>query len=91
MTAVYGQPITIGIEELASSWELYPNPAANKVTIKTEQEGVLYAFDINGKLLYDAPIGNTSEIDVAQWDNGTYVFVIVTLEGVARKKMIVVH
>lgn len=77
---VYLSPL--GVEEHPSktSFNLYPNPTTNFVTVEVEDEDMVQnhepvmVFDIFGKLLYRKPLSSTREqIDLSSYAPGVYV------------------
>ncbi len=70
-----------GIIEFANvvndGYELYPNPAANELTIKTElkagDKGKLEIRDITGRKIYEAELTEETKVNVSNFANGTYI------------------
>jgi hypothetical protein len=88
LTAVFQS--TINVEELVvGSVELFPNPARERVTIRTE--GMIeqvFITDITGRMVYSADV-NESELtlNTGNFNTGIYLVRIHTAEGVVVKKM----
>lgn len=79
-------PVTINEEE--QSYEIYPNPAAEKLVVTVNQPSIkaVVIRDLNGKLIHTASLHrNRIEIDVRNWAKGTYVVQI----GTNTEKLIV--
>ena len=78
-----------GIEELSSSFLLYPNPVNDKLHIETEikiEEAVV--FDVFGRLQTTDNGQQTSSIDVSGLNSGAYFVMIKTNEGVVMKRFV---
>ncbi|SFN85936.1 Por secretion system C-terminal sorting domain-containing protein [Paenimyroides ummariense] len=80
-------------EQLAQSFNLYPNPATNVINI-TNSENIsvkqVEIYDITGKLINSQNFNNETEIqlNIENLTSGTYLLHLHTNEGVAVKKMI---
>jgi len=74
------------------TFEIYPNPANNQITVITandNQQNLLSVFNINGKVLIIKHIEkNTTEIDVSTLPSGVYFVKIVNNTGVDIGKFI---
>jgi len=86
--------ITLSIsEQLAQSFNLYPNPATNIVNI-TNNENIsikqVEIYDVTGKLINTQNFNNETEIqlNVETLTSGTYMLHLQTNEGTAIKKLI---
>lgn len=81
------------IEQLATKFNLYPNPATNVVNI-TNAENMLVnqvtVYDITGKQLNVQKFNNQTEIqlNVENLASGTYMLHLQTNEGLAVKKLV---
>jgi hypothetical protein len=57
--------------------EIYPNPATNEITLKTEMKaadkGMIVLRDITGRKLYEGELNPETKVDVSNFANGTYV------------------
>ncbi|MBL7897329.1 MAG: T9SS type A sorting domain-containing protein [Crocinitomicaceae bacterium] len=75
-----------GIEEF-TSFSLYPNPAANYVTLNVAPNAVVRVYDMQGKLILE----NVGEnmIDVSNYNNGIYQVVVIENGTVSSQKLIV--
>jgi len=80
-------------EQLASKFNMYPNPATNVVNI-TNNENMLVnqvtVYDISGKQLSTQSFNNQTEIqlNVDNLARGTYLLYLQTIEGIAVKKLV---
>lgn len=78
------KPITVGITETndAASWEVFPNPARDKLYIKTHQSETfdeIKIFDFSGKLIkQESQNFGASAIDVSELAPGLYFLSIYT-------------
>jgi len=99
ITFVSGTSI-VETQSLASSVQVYPNPAQNELTIENGETefGVsqlriesVAIFDICGKLLnnYQLSNGNSqSKIDISHLANGIYLIKVKTAQGETVKKIV---
>jgi hypothetical protein len=80
------------IKYLNNSNNIFPNPANSIFNISAEGFGVLNAFDLKGRLIFEKEfMGNTS-IMVNSWENGVYIILIKMHNGnTVRKKLIIQH
>lgn len=55
--------------------QVAPNPATDeiRVTVPTQQDGVLKVYDITGREVYTNTISHTTTIPVQVWNNGLFV------------------
>ena len=80
-------------EQLATKFNMYPNPATNVVNI-TNNENMLVnqvtVYDITGKQLSAQSFNNQTEIqlNVENLASGTYMLHLQTEEGIAVKKLV---
>lgn len=70
----------------AFSFDLYPNPATNVVTVETDADAIVSILDLNGREVIRT---NESTIDVSAFAKGTYFVRLTTQEGTAVRKLIV--
>nr|WP_321222943.1 T9SS type A sorting domain-containing protein [uncultured Psychroserpens sp.] len=86
---------TLSVDEFAlETFELYPNPAKNNVTINWDKSDLVSVriFDALGKLMYFTKNINISEptaIDVSNYSTGLYFVKINNLQGSVTKKLII--
>ncbi|MFD2916348.1 T9SS type A sorting domain-containing protein [Psychroserpens luteus] len=86
---------TLSVNEFAlESFELYPNPAKNNVTINWNKSDLVSVriYDALGKLMYFTKNINISEpttIDVSNYSTGLYFVKINNLQGSVTKKLII--
>lgn len=76
----------VGVNEIAASEnqvQLFPNPAADKITIAgVADASYLVIFDENGKLVEQNKIKkNNTTINVSSYNNGIYFYTIIPLNG----------
>jgi hypothetical protein len=71
---------------------LFPNPASNLVNISIERDfndATLKVFDATGRLILDKTLNSRTEIvEINEWANGVYSFVI-TLDGQVLSKLLI--
>lgn len=92
-SAKIGYEIT-GIAQVKNeiSWQLYPNPAQNSITIKsTENIEGLVIYNVLGAKLYVAnEVRKSTEIlDVSNFPNGVYIAQIETAAGIGQKRFVI--
>ncbi len=85
-----GEPTDEAIGELSSSFNIYPNPANDKLYIETEIEiEEVAVYDVYGRQqMLSAVSGQISVIDVANLNSGVYFVKIVTNEGDVVKRFV---
>lgn len=65
-------------------FEIYPNPAIEKISIKnnTKQANIsLEIYSSNGQKILQTQLKNKTEIDVSEWNNGLYFAKIISIDG----------
>ncbi len=94
---------TVGINELEKlKFEIYPNPAKEKLTIETEQtkeEITLWVVDVTGRVVLTSPLApllqergtNSFSIDVSGFASGVYLLQLVSENSVVNKKIVIQH
>lgn len=74
--------------------KLYPNPATNFVTIENSlsEPATFTLYDTQGRAFYSLPLIKESEaeIEVVDWDNGTYFYSIVIESGARQTGKLIV-
>ena len=90
---VYLSPLGVQDHPSKASFNLYPNPTTNFVTLEVEDEKMVQnhepvmVFDIFGKLLYKKPLTSTREqIDMSSYASGVYVVKVGQNVGKVIKK-----
>ena len=69
--------------------QVYPNPANDKVTIITNEMGLMKIMDINGRVIKSNNIENGKEIiDISEITGGVYSIQIMTDKGMTVKILI---
>ena len=80
---------TEGIEELSSSFNIYPNPVSERLYIETEVEvEEVVVYDAFGRQQSTVNGQQSSYIDVANLNSGVYFVVIKTNEGTVVKRFV---
>ena len=79
-----------GVEEFASSFNIYPNPVSDKIYIETEVEiEEVSIFDIYGRRQELSAVScQPSAIDVSNLNSGIYFVKVVTSEGEVVKRIL---
>jgi len=83
-------------ESAIANISFYPNPASTEVKVDFGSESInaeLVLFDMTGKRIYSSVLNDvsTSSVDVSRLENGSYWFVIATVDGQIRQKIVVLH
>jgi hypothetical protein len=87
---------TVSIKEIKNNSSIiltiYPNPAQNNFTIKTNtnEKQNLQVFDVNDKLVLTQTINGTTNIDASTLAQGVYNVSLTSNEGVVNKRLVVV-
>ena len=73
---------------------VYPNPASTGFQVGlsgTLSASTINVYDVNGKLVLSQPINNKTSIDASNLNEGVYNISIITTEGVANKRLVIVR
>ena len=79
---------TLGSDQNFESGKLvlYPNPAANKIFISSENIQKVEIYNLLGMLIKS--VNNSTEIDIVDLTAGTYIFKVTTDQGTSINKII---
>ena len=80
-----------GLEELTSSFEIYPNPVLDKLHIDADTDADIEIYNIKGQQVYKSTRLQACEqqsIDVSDLDSGVYLVRIRTAKGDIMKRII---
>jgi photosystem II stability/assembly factor-like uncharacterized protein len=86
---------SLSVDEFAlESFEIYPNPAKNEVSLKWNKSDLVSVkiFDALGKLMYftkNINISEPTQVDVSNYASGLYFVRINNLNGFVTKKLII--
>lgn len=88
--------MTVGINMIRTDelFELYPNPASNKLFIELEYptRTKVLVYNISGKEVYSSFINQTkSIIDVSSFKSGLYLVKFIDEHGISKSKLISIH
>ena len=73
-------------ENNSVSVEVYPNPCQETVRIITEVPSLITIKDLNGKVIFSTEIETSAELDMNNYNQGTYFFNISnSIENQTRK------
>ena len=78
-------------ENLYANINIYPNPASNFITIKTDDNHAIYSISIInalGKEVYTSKY-NSSKINISHLSSGIYVVTLKTSNAIITKKLII--
>jgi len=87
-TSQYSNPITITSAKRSlaiSNFQVFPNPASGKVTVKTNGTGTIQILDVVGKVVLTQPATGTDEINISKLATGVYTVKV----GNATQKLVV--
>jgi photosystem II stability/assembly factor-like uncharacterized protein len=87
-----------GITEFAKDGnegsELYPNPAINEITIKTDlnanDKGMVIVRDITGRKLYEGELNSETKVDVSNFEDGTYIATIFVNGSLIKSRKFII-
>lgn len=81
---------TVGIsnQTLLDNVVIYPNPAEETLTIKTQTKGSVSVIDVNGKRLIKEFFDTNIDIDISLLPSGLYFVLIESSEGTFGEKII---
>ena len=86
-------PLVVGVEESnETTFNVYPNPTIDFVTIETQHALVLSIMDNLGRMVktINVPGGNTS-IDVSNFSNGVYQLIGINESGERFTKQLIIR
>ncbi|GGK12184.1 hypothetical protein GCM10007962_03110 [Yeosuana aromativorans] len=89
---VYKLSSTLGVKDVRvdNTFNIYPNPAVNKVTIQSnEPEYLLNIYDTNGRLIMHSKKSTSTTIDVSNFAKGLYLFEIITNQTISTHKILI--
>ncbi len=75
----------MGANVFSNLLEIYPNPASDKVTIRTTGTGTIEIVNNLGQVLITQPAVGTNEINISKLAMGVYT---VKFNGVSQKLVI---
>ncbi len=85
-----GEDLLVGIENLLTSGiQIFPNPTENNVQIELTESNAaeLTIIDITGKILATHDFQQAMDLDLSDWENGIYLFMIQTDKGRIIKRV----
>ncbi|PHR49934.1 MAG: hypothetical protein COA32_02030 [Fluviicola sp.] len=81
------------VEENMDIFNIYPNPATDKITIERENPSdykEIKIYDVNGKIIYTTKsLKNPVQLDVSNWAKGAYSIVFTSKSKEISKKIII--
>lgn len=89
MCAVAAANSTVSIQENATTFKMYPNPANNMITINVENDAMLSISDMTGRIVHSSQINNTANISVSEYNSGVYFVTVVQNNNAETIKLIV--
>jgi len=69
-----------------ASQEVYPNPTAGKLTVKSES-GTIKVYALSGELVLSQVTNGIQELDLTVLQSGTYLIETSSAEGIARTRI----
>jgi hypothetical protein len=88
--AVYA--LVVGMEEVdAARFQIFPNPASDRVTVKSPVEiTTIHVLNNSGQLVMDLQVNAAEhQLDVSQLESGIYYIRLETNEGQILQKIVV--
>ena len=86
---LYDEPLINSLPQITvSQIEIYPNPASEKLYVKTLSNEIpmLQLYSLNGTLLKKV---KANEIDIKEFNTGTYILKIQTEKGIFGKTIVI--
>jgi photosystem II stability/assembly factor-like uncharacterized protein len=85
-----GFPVGVNeIKQVAGTLKLFPNPTSGNLTIEAPDKGTLIVYDINGVLLLQRElVESTTTIDFSSLPGGVYMVKLVGVKGVQVGKFV---
>lgn len=83
-------PTSVNDIELSNSVDVFPNPARNSCTIKSESEILTYqVVSVSGRLIFEKGVkANTVSVDLSNLTKGVYILRLTTEKGTVTKRII---
>ena len=79
-------------ETISSNFNIYPNPANNKIYVDGENIGIVEVYNSLGQKVITTEGSEHTSIDVASFENSVYVVRVITNNGdVTTKKVTIAH
>jgi subtilisin family serine protease len=79
--------VTLGLEENLDELDIFPNPSASTITVKSSQEiEHIIIIDKSGKILLTFNSGSTH--DISKLASGSYIIIVKTSSEIIRSKLI---
>ena len=81
-----------GIDESGDiAAKCYPNPTRDNVTVEADRMQRVTVYDLNGQQVCETPVdGDRCTMSTRSWAQGAYLFRILTADGIAYRKVMVV-
>lgn len=91
--ATFVPDTALGLFDLNSRVEVYPNPANNFVNIQlqTGQRAQLKLFNMQGKLIWNEAFVGETKLNISTFSEGMYTLQIHTINGIANKPLLINH
>jgi hypothetical protein len=90
----WNQNPTIGINEIQEEFLfIYPNPAANNITVQypmAQPKDKINIYDLNGRIVHSSMANSYNQIDISNLISGTYILRLTTQNSVISKKVMVI-
>lgn len=83
-------PQWLGVKENEAPvyMNVYPNPARNNVTVQCKKHGTIRLLNLQGEVLQQQTIQQTTQVSLEDLSNGTYLIELITEEGKAVKQVV---
>lgn len=82
-----------GVEEQdAKGFNIYPNPANNKIYVDGEGVGIVEVYNSLGQKVATVEGSESTNVDVTSFDNGVYMVRVITNDGeITTQKVTITH
>ncbi|MDD4848402.1 MAG: carboxypeptidase regulatory-like domain-containing protein [Bacteroidales bacterium] len=83
--------INLNIYEMENAFNIFPNPANDKVTIQGDNIESISVYNSLGQIINNVKVVNQS-INTSSFECGTYIFRIITNDGIiVTKRVVIAH
>lgn len=80
----------VGVEDHKMPlFNIFPNPAREKIFINSEYVGEVKIYDMLGKMMLCQNISNKTEIDISRLSQGTYILTVFVNDKIIGSRMVI--
>jgi hypothetical protein len=82
--------VNVAAVKTSSSFEIYPNPASNYITLKTSNTAALpiSISNISGQIVLSSTISNNQQLNISSLENGIYFVRVTNNNQIVTSKLI---